>query len=241
MEKHPFDNGELNVRDEKLARLPRERAEIRKHIADYYAMITHMDAQIGKIIKILKEIGEIDNTIIIYTADHGLSIGQHGLMGKQNMYDHSIKIPLIMSGYNLPNNKNIEALNSQIDIFPTIFDLINLPIPETVEGISLQPLISGKKTITRKTIYTIYQDKQRMIKDERWKLIRYYYSKNHDAGKNKIQLFDLKKDPWETKDLSSHPQYQDIILYLILEMHSWQFSINDPLSNIPILPVKPTQ
>src|SRR5690606_5730181 len=84
---HPFDNGELHTRDEKLAAWPRDAADIRRHLAEYYGMISHQDAQIGRVLECLERRGLRANTIVVYVSDHGLGLGQHGLMGKQNVYE----------------------------------------------------------------------------------------------------------------------------------------------------------
>lgn len=236
MAAHPFDNGELAVRDEMLAEWPRQHDEVRRHIADYYAMISHLDAQIGRVIQALKTSGQLEDTIIVYTADHGLAVGQHGLMGKQNMYEHSIRIPWIMCGPGLPAGKAVEGLNMQTDIFPTIFNLINLPVPDTVEGANLLPVISGKTASPRNTVYAVYRDIQRMVKDERWKLIRYYHAQDRDVGEHRMQLFDLQEDPWETMDLAGDPAYAHVAAFLANELAAWQSHVNDPLAEIPVIP-----
>ena len=97
MPEHPFDNGEMKIRDEKLADWPRTPEAVKKHIADYYAMITHLDAQIGHILNALEKTGRAKNTIIIFASDNGLALGQHGLLGKQSLYDHSVRVPLIFT------------------------------------------------------------------------------------------------------------------------------------------------
>src|SRR5439155_24083768 len=107
---HPFDNGELRVRDELLAGFPRTPDEVRRHIADYYGMISHQDAWMGRVLAAAP-----DNTIVVYTADHGLALGQHGLMGKQSLYDHSIRVPLIVSGPGLPSGRRVDALTCHAD------------------------------------------------------------------------------------------------------------------------------
>src|SRR5699024_1231334 len=112
---HPFDNGEMHVRDEGLAKLPREQQEIREQLADYYSMISHMDAEIGRILKAVREKGIERETIIVYTSDHGLACGQHGLIGKQNLYDHSIRIPFIIKGPDIEAGKVVDALACQMD------------------------------------------------------------------------------------------------------------------------------
>ncbi len=99
---HPFDNGDLRVRDEMLAAHPRTEAEVRRRIADYYAMVSEVDAQIGRILEQLEASGQSANTYVIFAGDNGLAVGQHGLMGKQNLYDHSWRVPLIVRGPRLP-------------------------------------------------------------------------------------------------------------------------------------------
>src|SRR5439155_24165644 len=108
---HPFDNGDLQVRDELLAPHPRPPAEVRRHLADYYGMISHQDHWMGRVIEAVPE-----DTIVVYTADHGLALGQHGLMGKQNLYDHSIRVPLLMRGLDLPACRRVWAPTSHPDL-----------------------------------------------------------------------------------------------------------------------------
>jgi arylsulfatase A-like enzyme len=199
MPMHPFDNGELNVRDEKLAPTPRTPEEMRRHIADYYACISCLDHHTGRILDAVKELGLADNTIIIYTSDQGLSVGgRHGLMGKQNLYEE-FKSPLIIAGPGVPKGKS-DALIYLYDLFPTCCDLAGLPIPKECEGASLVPIMKGEKTRLRELLFAPYKDCQRMVRDERWKLL--WYPKI-----NRFQLFDLSKDPWEIDDLSDKPEH----------------------------------
>jgi arylsulfatase A-like enzyme len=102
MPEHPFDNGELRIRDELLAKLPRDPAETRQHLADYSAMIAHQDYHMGCLVDRLDALGLGEETLVIYTSDHGLAIGRHGLMGKQNVYEHALRIPLILRGPGIP-------------------------------------------------------------------------------------------------------------------------------------------
>jgi arylsulfatase A-like enzyme len=91
---HPFDNGVLDIRDELLAPFPRTPEIVQQHMADYYGMISDLDDKVGQILKTLENRGLAENTIVVYTADHGLSVGQHGLLGKQNLYDHPPQHPV---------------------------------------------------------------------------------------------------------------------------------------------------
>ncbi|MEP7271172.1 MAG: sulfatase-like hydrolase/transferase [Acidobacteriota bacterium] len=195
---HPFDNGEMTVRDELLAPWPRTPELVREHLADYYACITYLDFQVGRIIAALKATGQYDNTIIVFAGDHGLAIGSHGLFGKQNLYEHSMTTPLLIAGPGVPKNKRSDAFAYLLDLFPTLCDLAGLKTPAAVEGLSLAPVLSGKQKSRRDTIFTAYRDVQRAIRDDRWKLIVY-------PQINKTQLFDLRNDPAELHDLGAAP------------------------------------
>ncbi|MDR6550143.1 sulfatase-like hydrolase/transferase [Paenibacillus qinlingensis] len=237
MPQHPFDTGDMVVRDEKLAGWPREEDEIRQHMADYYAMISHLDAQIGRVVDALKEKGIYDNTLIVYTADHGLAVGQHGLMGKQNLYEHSVRIPLLFRGPGVPEGKQVRALASNIDIFPTVAGLCDVDLPAETEGSSLQPVLTGEITGIRSVVGSVYRDVQRMITDGQWKLIRYYRSPITNAGTERIQLFDLCNDPWETQDLSEDPSHAGTIERLASELVTWMQDCGDILQDKAVLPV----
>lgn len=232
---HPFDNGEMHIRDEKLAPWPRTPDVIRQHIADYYAMVSHLDAHVGRVLDALHDSGRADNTIVVYTADHGLAVGQHGLMGKQNMYEHSVRIPLLVSGPGLPSGREISTLTWLADLYPTLCDLAGVLIPSTVEAKSLVPLISGERTHIRDRVFALYKDTQRMVSDGEWKLIRYYRSEARQAGTDRLHLFHLAEDPWEMVDRSTDPDQRDHIEHLAADLATWQRSIGDPLSDRPVL------
>ncbi|MEM7367411.1 MAG: sulfatase-like hydrolase/transferase [Bacteroidota bacterium] len=203
---HPFDNGELDIRDEWLAGYPRTSDEVKANIAAYYAMITHMDEQIGRIVAALEEKGLREETIIVFSADNGLAVGQHGLMGKQNLYEHSIKVPLIFQGPGIPADVQQDALVYLIDIYPTLCQLTHTPIPSLVEGQSLTPILQGKQSEGRSSMIYAYKSNQRAYREGEFKLLTYMVS-----GKRTTQLFNLNADPWETQDLSEQPEYQDQI------------------------------
>jgi len=197
---HPFDNGEMTVRDEMLAPHPRTPEIIRRHLADYYACVTCLDYHIGRIMDVLRQRGELDNTLIVFTGDNGLSLGDHGLLGKQNVYEYGgMHVPMIMAGPGIPHGKT-SALVYLYDIFPTVCELTGTPIPPQVESKSLASIIAGKAAKVRDYMYTVYKDVQRGIRDDRWKLIRY-------PQINKTQLFDLNSDPHELNNLADKPEY----------------------------------
>ena len=212
---HPFHNGELLVRDEQLAPWPRSQAEIRRHLRDYYAVITYQDEQLGRIFRTLREIGEYDNTIIIFSSDQGIAIGSHGLMGKQNLYEHSMGVPLIFAGPGIPKGKTVEAFCYHFDIYPTVCDLTGGVIPAPLEGVSLAPILRGQASSVRDTIFLAYRDVQRAVRHGPWKLMRY-------PAINRTQLFHLDQDPYETRDLSSHPSNAGRIRDLMERMREQQ-------------------
>lgn len=196
MPQHPFDNGELRVRDELLAPHPRTPEAMRRHLADYYGTISHLDHEFGRVMEVLKERGWDENTVVIFTSDQGLAVGgRHGLMGKQNLYEH-FKSPLVLAGPGIPHGKSA-ALVYLFDLFPTICELVGAKQPEEVEGKSLLPIVDGRQTKLRDWLFCAYRDCQRMVRDERWKLIQY-----RAAGSNNTQLFDLANDPDELRNLA---------------------------------------
>ena len=157
-------------------------------------------------------------------------------MGKQNLYDHSIRIPLIISGPGIPQGQTVDALTYLYDVFPTMCDLTGVEVPNTVEGESLVPLITDEKKELRQSVYSAYKDCHRMVSDGRWKLIRNYHSEEMNAGMECSQLFHLESDPWETQDLSEAPEHAERIRELAGELKAWQKRVNDPLVNRPVLP-----
>jgi arylsulfatase A-like enzyme len=203
---HPFDFGEVNHRDEKLERWPRTPEKIRRHIADYYGFITFTDMAIGRILDALQKSGRYDNTIIVFAADNGLAVGQHGLMGKQNPYEHSVHVPLVMSGSGIPADRQSDAMCRLSDVFPTLCGLAGLDIPASVEGESLVPVIRGTRDSIRDTQFFAFKNFQRAIKKGEMKLIEYCV-----FGEKHTQLFDHARDPWETKNLADEPAFRSTV------------------------------
>ncbi len=234
-DEHPFDNGEMRIRDEVLAPFPRTPEIVQQHIADYYGMISSQDYEMGRVIQTLEDKGYLDNTIVIYTADHGLAVGQHGLLGKQNLYSHSIRVPSIFAGPGIPEGQTVDALTYLYDVFPTVCDLTNVDCPDTVEGSSLVPLMEGCVDKVRDTVFAAYKDIHRTVSDGRWKLIRYYVSEDTGKGSNYLQLFDLESDPWETNNLAELPEHAERVKLLATELKRWQNEVDDFMKDTPVL------
>jgi len=214
MEAHPFDNGELWVRDELLAAFPRTPDEVRRHIAEYYAMISHVDAQIGRVLQALETGGMLQDTIIVFAGDNGLALGQHGLMGKQNCYDHSVRVPLVFAGPGVPAGVSTDARAYLLDIFATLCELVDAPRPDSVEGQSLVKAMGDPAEKVRDTLYLAYVGKHRAVTDGRHKLIEYVV----DGERSMTQLFDLHDDPWELHNLAPEPAHADKVSQLRAEM-----------------------
>ncbi len=217
---HPFEFDQLTVRDENLTGWPRKPEVIQMILSDYYALITHLDQQIGKIIATLKETGQYDNTIIVYAADNGLAVGSHGLLGKQSLYEHSTKVPLIIKGPGVPQNQVLETFAYIHDIYPTLAELAGLPKTENLDGKSLAPMILGDQSDVRNSLFTAYRTTVRAVRDERWKLIRY-------PERNYTQLFDLAHDPMELNNLAEKSEMQAKKEQLTQLLNSWQNEVGD--------------
>ena len=223
MTAHPFDNGDLHIRDEMLAGFPRTRVEVRRHIAEYYAMITHLDDELGRVMSSLEAKGVLEDTVFVFAGDNGLSVGQHGLMGKQSCYEHSVRVPLIFAGPGVPEGVQSDAYPYLFDIFPTLCELTGTDTPESVEGTSLVKAMNDPAEKVRDTLYFAYTDKHRAVKDRRHKLIEYVINGKHTV----TQLFDLESDPWELNDLANAPESAAKIDELRAELVRYRDAWND--------------
>ena len=220
--RHPFDHGNFDGRDEVLLPWPRTPEDISSELAVYYAVITHLDKQIGRIVRSLKTSGQWDRTVVIFSSDHGLALGSHGLTGKQNQYEHSIGVPLILAGGGLPKGRNVNAQCYLRDLYPTVCELAGIAIPGSVESTSLASLFRGPDREVHPFVVGSFTNSQRMIREENWKLIWY----PHLA---KYQLFDLKTDPLEMNNLFTESEQRDRVFTLRNKLENWLRDAGDPL------------
>ncbi|MGB5263808.1 MAG: sulfatase-like hydrolase/transferase [Lutimonas sp.] len=223
---YPYRNGIQNgnqLRDEALAPFPRTEYAIKKHIQEYYASITYTDYQIGLILEALQKSVNMDNTYIIFTSDHGLAMGRHGLLGKQNLFDHSIRAPLIIVGPDIPKS---EMNNSDVyiqDIMATTLEIAGIDKPSYIEFNSFLDQAKEKKQNNNyDAIYGAYLNVQRMIRKDGFKLIVY-------PEINKILLFDLKNDPEEMVNLSNEKEYAKKVKLMFEDLIVAQYEMEDPL------------
>lgn len=228
---HPFDNGELKNRDERLAPFPRTPDDTRRQLCDYYGMISSQDAQLGRILAALDESGRAEDTIVIYTGDHGLSIGSHGLFGKQSVYEEAAQIPLLITGPGVPAGGRSDALVYGLDLFPTVCDLLGVERPTSIEGKSLAGILAGREQRVRDSSFHAYihrnkgrgADTQHAVNDGRWKYIRYDVK-----GNVRTQLFDLHDDPQEVHDLSTDRAAMNELPRLEKLLARWQDELAEP-------------
>jgi len=221
--KHPFQNAPqaTSGRDESLAPWPRTKEIISDQLCEYYGLITHLDEQVGRIMQALEKSPHAKNTIVIYTADHGLAMGSHGLLGKQNVYEQSMRCPLILRGPGVPSGKSSDAFTYVHDLYATICDFAGIQQPENNDSKSLRPMMDGAIDQVRDTVFLPFQDNQRAVNNGRWKL-HIYPKINHRL------LFDLASDPHELNNLAEDTRYQSQVSQMLALMESHRHLLKDP-------------
>lgn len=185
-----------------------------RYMRDYLKVISSVDDNVGKMIDYLKENGLWENTIVVYTSDQGFYLGEHGWFDKRFMYEESFRSPLIISYPNgiKKNNVHVNALTQNIDFAPTFLDFAGISIPKEMQGESLKPLITGRKSKVRDALYYHYYEypmphavkRHYGVSDGRYKLIHFYYDIDE------WELYDLKNDPQELTNLIANPFYKGI-------------------------------
>ena len=223
------------LRDERLAPFPRTEQAVAVHRREYYAIMTHLDAQIGRILQALDASGKADNTWIFFTADHGLSVGHHGLVGKQNQYDHSIRVPFVVVGPGVPKGVTDTAPIYLQDVMPTTLELAGARKPEHVFFKSLLSRLGQTKPDASSkpyaSIYGSYLELQRSITHDGWKLIIYPDAKV-------LRLYHVQDDPHEMVDLAGQPEYADQMIELFDRFVALQQDLQDPVDVTSLRPSK---
>jgi arylsulfatase A-like enzyme len=214
LSRHPFDHGNFDGRDERLLPWPRTKADVLDELAVYYAVIDNIDKQVGRLLGQLRADGRLKNTYVIFTSDHGLAIGSHGLMGKQNMYDHTIRVPFLIAGPGIAKGQRTKAFGYLRDMYPTVCELAGIGTPETVQAKSLVPVLRNPKKFIHEAGYGYFRDVQRMVQVGQWKLVFY-------APINRYQLFDLKVDPHEMNDLIKAKSCQARVAVMRQSLSKW--------------------
>lgn len=198
---HPFPHGHPGLRDETTVSGVWERRDeqtIRNEIGRQFACSENIDIQIGRVLAKLASMGELDNTYIFYTADHGMAIGRHGLQGKQNLYEHTWRVPLIVKGPGIPAQSRVQGNVYLLDVLSTLCDLTGTSPPETSEGLSFKSVLMGMQQVTREVLYGAYcggtKPGMRSVRQGDWKLVKFDCL---DGAVRQTQLFNLKDNPDE--------------------------------------------
>jgi choline-sulfatase len=212
-----------NLRDEKLAPFPRTEHAVKVNRQEYYALISHLDTQIGRVLAALDASGKAGNTWIFLTADHGLAVGQHGLFGKQNMYEHSLRVPFVVVGPGVAANRKISNPIYLQDVMPTTLEIAGVTKPAHVHFHSLLPQISGKvRTSSYPAIYGAYLELQRAVIHDGYKMILY-------PKTGVTRLYHLSRDPEEMTDLANRPEHAARKRELLQQLTRLQKQLGDTL------------
>lgn len=253
LSKHPFHHGHPQLRDEVAVSGVWERrdpATIHNEIGRHHACSENIDLQIDRVLKKLASMGELDNTYIVYTSDHGIAIGRHGLQGKQNLYEHTWRVPMIVSGPGIPTGSRAPGNVYLLDVLATLCDLADIRPPETNEGTSFKPVLMGQTKTVRDVLYGVYnggtKPGMRAVRRGDWKLIEYDVM---DGQVRKTQLFNLAENPDEfliehhqpevakllgiqpqpqQRNLADDPQYADQLTQMRSLLLSEMRRLDDP-------------
>jgi arylsulfatase A-like enzyme len=203
---------------------------VRTHRREYYATISHLDAQIGRILDALDREGLRKNTIVVFTSDHGLAVGRHGLLGKQNLYDHSIRVPFIAAGPGMPAGARITAPIYYQEVMTATLDWAGVRRPAHVEYESFTRwLPTGREMPVNPAIYSAYLDLQRAVTWEGHKLIVY-------PDVPTFRLYDLATDPLEARDLAKDPAKAPVTRRLFAKLLELQTEWEDSLDLRSVFP-----
>ena len=240
---HPFPHGHPGLRDETTVSgvwENRDERTIRNELGREFACSEAIDIQVGRVLTKLEAMGELENTYIFYTADHGIAIGRHGLQGKQNLYEHTWRVPFIVKGPGIKPSSRALGNIYLLDTIATLCDLASIPIPESNEGLSFKPVLEGKQSTVRDVLYGTYcggtKPGMRCVKKGDWKLIKYDVL---DGTAHETQLFNLATNPNEfllehgkldpvLTNLAGDPKYADKLAEMESLLLSEMRRLNDP-------------
>ena len=236
---HPFNNGDMRVRDEMVYKPPHRPEVVRRERAIYLAMCAQIDDRIGRLFARLEALGQLENTIILFTADHGLAVGEHGLMGKQNLYDGSWRVPLIVAGPGVPKGHQRAGLAYLHGLYPTLANFAGIEAPEYTRRFEFASVIRGESP-GQNALFGAYMPNAnvpngvRAVRRGDFKMLHYTHS-------GRKQLFHLANDPWETNDLIGDPAHSATADELFSMLQEWMKASGDPLGKelltpAPVLP-----
>lgn len=213
-----------SLRDENLAPVPRTGFMVRTHRREYYSAITYLDRNIKRVLDALEASGKASNTLIVFTADHGLACGGHGLMGKQNMHEHSLRVPFFINGPGIPVGERRKQLCYLQDVVPTPIVLVggSQAALHDLDFDSMVPALRDAGTVGRKVLYGAYQNNQRAVRDADWKLILF-------PNARRFRVYHLAGDPQEVRDLFETAEGIKQARRLFALLRVQQAELGDPL------------
>ena len=188
----------MTVRDENLMGWPRDPKQLVDQLREYRALVAHLDEQVGRVLATLDELGVLDQTLVVFTADHGLALGSHGLLGKQSLYEHSMRSPCVLAGPGVPVGER-DGLAYLYDLTASVLAVAGAP-QQGLDGRSLWPMVRDGAA-GRPDLVQLYAKTQRAIRRGPYKLIRY-------PRIDKTVLYDVVEDPHELADLAGLPQHR---------------------------------
>lgn len=236
-EQHPWLQHQLG---RKLYRAPAVEKKLRRMKAVYYGLMSEVDEALGRVFAFLKESGRWDNTLIVFTSDHGEQMGDHWLLGKCGYFDASYRIPLIIrdprKAADAARGSTVDLFTENVDIMPTMLDLIGAEIPVQCDGASLRPFLEGRAPATwrreahweydfrdpaddsaeKRLNLTLHQCTMNIIRDEKFKYVHF--------TKLPPLLFDLEKDPDEFTNVANDPAYTSVMLDYAQRLLSWRMN-----------------
>jgi uncharacterized sulfatase len=199
----PARNGAVGQYD--MTATPEQRRAV---IRAYLATVSYMDAQAGRLLDVLKQMGVADNTIIVFTGDHGWHLGEHGLWHKRSLFEESVRVPLIVHSPGAKaNGRASGSLAELVDVYPTLCDLAGVPAPAVLEGKSLRPVLADPAAVLREGAFTQARrganaaNWGRSVRTLKWRCTEW------DEGRNGVELYDHVNDPHEYTNLASDPRH----------------------------------
>ena len=174
----------------------------------YYASVSYMDAQAGRVLDALQEKGLADNTIVVLTSDHGYLLGHHHKYQKQHLFEEATRVPFIISvpWINEMHGHGTTKITELVDLYPTLTDLAGIPAPKTLQGISLKPLLADTESPEwkKKQAFTISRNGGESLRTDDWRFTQWGF------GKKGMELYDLKNDPGEFTNQARNPKYRSV-------------------------------
>jgi iduronate 2-sulfatase len=194
----------------------------KKAVGGYYAAVSFMDAQVGKVMSALEKANLHDNTIVIFTSDHGYHLGEHDFWAKVSLHEESASVPLIIS---VPGKQPAvcHSLTELLDLYPTMASLCGLEVPERLQGKDISRMLDDPQHSVREAAFSVSPSQQGfLLREDRWAFIQY----GEDASKG-VELFDMQTDPKQYTNLAGHPQYRGLVDEFKQKMHDKLTSIRD--------------